>query len=185
MLNRLFLFSILLPLSILGTLQRAVSAQETMSLTQMNCSTTEAASGTSAWTTTDSEVTIGREFYTAVAILRRDWEFLGSNNISLNRTASVACRITQNGATPRHRTLRLAFGMNAGNSYTDDADLIRLNVFVDGNQVESQEVTKWEPGYLLVDVSNARSVALEATCLSSGRKNTCPSLVFVQTLLEQ
>lgn len=184
-LNRTFLSSVLLPLSILVASQSTVSAQETMSLTQMNCSTTDAVPGTSSWVPIDSEVTIGREVYTAVAALRRHTRFLGSSGTSRNHTAGVACRITPNGATPRYRTLRLAFGMTAENSNTDESDLIRLDVFVDGNQVESQEVTKWEPGYLSVDVSNARSVALEATCLSTGRRNTCPSLVFVQTLLEQ
>lgn len=178
------LINFLISLSLIATTQRSAKAQRAMSLTQMDCSSISAESGVDAWVVVDSEVVIGREFFTAVAVLRYGWEFLGSNYIPSNRTAAVACRITPSGARPRFRTLRLAFGMQAGNSYTDDADLIRLNVFVDGNQVNSQEVTRWEPGYMAINVANARTVSLEATCLSR-QSNTCPSLVFVQTLLEQ
>jgi len=78
--------------------------------------------------------------------------------------------------------------VSAENSYTNNSTLIRVDVFVDGNEVDSVEIDRYSPGYSVVDVSGARSVALEATCLEAGRTSNvswCPSVVFLQTLLER
>ncbi|MBD2296932.1 hypothetical protein H6G06_26515 [Anabaena sphaerica FACHB-251] len=162
--------------------QQVAYAQRTVSLTQMKCLTTSAEPGVDAWVTGGADVSIGQEVFTSVATLRSGWEFMGSNYIPRHIPASVACRIIPAGSKPRFRTLRLAFGLNNGNSYTKDDTLVRLTVILDGNTVETKEIAKGEQGFLLLDVTNIRSVALKAECIA-GR--TCPSIVFVQTLLEE
>ena len=164
------------------TLVQSVQAGRTVSMTEIDCLTTSASSGVNSFIASSGNVSLGQEVFTAVAVLRTDWEFLGSNYIRSDIPASAACRITPSGSKPRFRTLRLAFGINNGNSYAKNNSLIKLTVFLDGNAMGSQEMAKGEQKFWLVNVTNVRSVALRADCLS---RDTCPSVVFVQTLLEE
>ena len=167
-------------LAFVGLGSKLAQAQRTVSLTQMPCLTTSGSASTT-FRSGSANVAIGQEVYTAIAVLRTDQPFMGGNYIAPDNPAGVACRITPAGSQPRFRTLRLAFGINNTGEFARDNSHLRLTVLVDGNTVGSKEIVKGSLEYMLVDVTNARSVALRGECLS----DTCPGIVFVQTLLEE
>ncbi|MEG3849074.1 MULTISPECIES: hypothetical protein [unclassified Microcoleus] len=155
-------------------------AQRTVSLTQMPCLTTSGRAN-NTFVSGSANIAIGQEIYTGIAVLRTDQPLFGGSYISPGDPAGVACRITPAGSKPRFRTLRIAFGISNTGEFVRDNSHLRLTVFVDGNTVGSKEIVKGSLEYMLVDVTNAWSVALRGECLS----DTCPGIIFVQTLLEE
>jgi hypothetical protein len=163
-----------------GLDNKLAQAQRTVSLTQMPCLTTSG-SANNTFVSGSANVAIGQEVYTGIAVLRTDQPLFGGSYISPSNPAGVACRITPAGSKPRFRTLRIAFGISNQGEFVRDNSHLKLTVFVDGNTVDSKEIVKGSLEYMLVDVTDARSVALRGECLS----DTCPGIIFVQTLLEE
>lgn len=168
-------------LTFIGLGNGLAHAQRTLSLTQMPCLTTSGESYTNSFVSGSFDVGIGQEIYRGIAVLRTHQPLFGGNYIDPGNPAGVACRITPAGSQPRFRTLRLAFGINNQGEFVRDNSHLRLTVLVDGNTAGSKEIVKGSLEYMLVDVTNARSVALLGECLS----NTCPGIIFVQALLEE
>ncbi len=167
-------------LAFVGLGNKLAQAQRTVSLTQMSCLTTSG-SAVNTFLSILANIAIGQEVYTGIAVLRTDQPLFGGNYISPGNPAGVACRITPAGSEPRFRTLRLAFGISNKGEFVRDNSHLRLTVFADGNTVGSKEIVKGSLEYMLVDVTNIRSVALVGECLS----DTCPGIIFVHTLLEE
>lgn len=131
---------------------------------------------------TNKDFPIGLQIFRGIAIFssmtRGDW-------ISKRYTNQVACRLTEAGQRAKYKTVNLAFGI-ADNSNYANGSLVRLSIYRDGNFYKYQDVTKGQLLRWPIDVTNVRSIALEAECLrgSVERKNICPALIFVEDTLQ-
>jgi hypothetical protein len=81
--------------------------------------------------------------------------------------------------------LNLKFGIADNGRYADGA-LVRLSIYRDGNFHRYEDITKGKIFILPIDISNVRSIALEAECLRGGvkSKDHCPELIFFEDILE-
>ncbi|EDX74181.1 hypothetical protein MC7420_4166 [Coleofasciculus chthonoplastes PCC 7420] len=139
-----------LMLGILGG--QVAEAQRPVHLLSTTCVTTRG----SSWRSESQDVAIGREVYTSVMYI---WDGGG-----------FSCRLKTANSVPQYQTLNLGFGLQDGSRNSDDAV---LSVYLDGNQVGSRSISRGQAKIWVIDVTNARSVALEVTCPSG----SCSSLV--------
>lgn len=115
-------------------------------------------------------VSIGKAVYTSLF-------FLGSGF----RSAAMTCRIRpENRPNPLFQTLNLGFGIRDNDAGSPN---VQVNVFVDGQQVESRSIAPTQVQTLAVDVSQASNIAIEATCTSGVRY--CPRVHFFQANLQR
>ena len=97
-----------------------------------------------SWGKNEQDISVGREVYTTV--------------MYMNAGAAFTCRLP----TVRSASLQLEFGISDNDN---DKPPITVNVYLDGNQVASRTVSPGQRATLLVDISNRRSLALEAVCV--------------------
>ena len=101
------------------------------------------------WYKEKNEISSGREVYTSIANIV-NWG---------NKSSGVSCRISVNGRSP-YQTLSLKFGLNDDR---DNEDVI-VNIYLDGKLVESPAVTRGNVETFTFNVSQTKSVAIEAVC---------------------
>jgi NPCBM/NEW2 domain len=148
----------------LGTMGVQVAqAQQSTHLLSTKC----ASINDSSWRKDNTDVSIGKELYTSVM-------YVASGS-------GLSCRLTPSDSGIKFQTLKLGFGI------ADDAhsnNNVVVNVYVNGNQVASRNVfTGGGAKTVLVDVKNARSVAIEVTCPSTS--SSCYGIVrFFEASLE-
>lgn len=131
--------------------------------------------------------------FSTQCVQRGYWDNDETRNISINRelftqtsemrvwnrdSSLVTCRIRPAGSAPKFKTLRLGFGI-ADDSQLPDS--LEVNVYLDGSKAESRTVSRGDQAFILLDVTQASSVAIEVLPPTSG-KYTIVS--FVQTILE-
>ena len=130
---------------------------------------------------------INKDFPIALQILRGIAKFtVGPGTlIYKNKTGQVVCRVTEAGQRSVYKTLNLKFGIADNGRYADGA-LVRLSIYRDGNFHRYEDITKGKIFILPIDISNVRSIALEAECLRGGvkSKDHCPELIFFEDILE-
>lgn len=80
-----------------------------------------------------------------------------------NRSVEMTCRITPEEEAPRFQTLQLAFGMSDRDRNTPANT---VNIYLDGQRIDSRTVSAGERVNASLDVSQARNVTLEAVCSS-------------------
>jgi hypothetical protein len=166
------------------------------SLARMEClSTGEAGS----FAPINMNITVRRQIFRAVAYLEgQSRDFMsGRRGVLTNTPAGVSCSLATPTERPRFRTLTLAFGF-ASNGYELDyvgalpETALRLSIYKDGNFYGAQTIRAGDAFRVPVDVTNTRSIALEAECLRGGRSFTlymggateCPVLYFFEDILE-
>lgn len=146
------------------------------SLGEMPCQTVQ---GQGEYDATNNDVVIGLEVFRAVAEL-------GTNSgnslvVVRNEPLRVACRIASHNETPRYRTLSLAFGIADGSFNASNGEVTRLSVYLNGDFYGYRDVVKGNQFLWSINVTNVRSVALEARCL---RNESCGAIAFVEDILE-
>lgn len=170
--------SIVLAVTALTLATDLVQAQRrrpgTSSLGEMKCQQIQEGN----YYTVNEDIPIGFEIYRAVAYLGR-WN---GNFITQKTSIQVACRLAEAGQKPKFRTLTLAFGL-PDNHYRAQGSLIRLSIYKDGNFFEYRDVTLGQKLVWPINITNVRSIALEAEC-KRGRSEICPALYFYQDILE-
>lgn len=120
------------------------------------------------WDNATRNISINRELFTQISEMR-----VWNQDSSL-----VTCRIRPAGSAPKFKTLRLAFGI------ADDArlpDSLEVNVYLNGNKAESRTISRGDKALILLDVTQASSVAIEVLPPTSGQYTI---VSFFQTILE-
>lgn len=149
--------------------------QGVASLGEMPCQTVQ---GEGRYRATNDDVVIGLEVFRSVASLAdRVW----GTRIYNDEALRVACRIASHNEVPRYRTLSLAFGIPDDNVNASPGEVTRLSIYLDGDFYGYRDVVKGDQFLWPIDVTNVRSVALEARCL---RNEWCGALYFVEDILE-
>jgi hypothetical protein len=94
-----------------------------------------------SWNSNLEDISVSREIYTSVLYIRPD--------------TKMTCRLPGGPAS-----LRLEFAIPD----TSDAPPVRIDVYVDGNQVASRTGDRGKVHTMIVDISNGRSLGLEVFC---------------------
>lgn len=143
------------------------------SLGEMPCQTVQASDPyAQGYRTRNTDVVIGLEVFRSVAML---------GYVSNDQSLRVACRIASHNETPRYRTLSLAFGIADNDGAASNGEVTRLSIYLNGNFHGYRDVVKGDQFLWPINVTNVRSVALEARCL---RNENCGSIYFVEDILE-
>ncbi|NEO99204.1 MAG: hypothetical protein F6K58_11075 [Symploca sp. SIO2E9] len=124
--------------------------------------------GMGNWTSQTQDISIDRAVYTSKM-------FMGPGDSS----ASMTCRIQPNKESLIFQTLKLEFGMRDNDQGSPP---VRVNLYLDGFEVESRTVSAGKKDSILVDVTNTSNVALEAVC--SGQNQYCRRVYFWEASLE-
>lgn len=95
------------------------------------------------------------------------------------RSAAVTCKIRRDENKPLFQTLRLGFGMR-DNSTTSPP--VAVNFYVDSNKADTKTIAPGQKELVLLDVSKATNVTIEAVC--SSQTQYCDRIYFFNTLLE-
>lgn len=117
----------------------------------------------------DRNISIGKAVYTSRF-------YIGSGS----RSASMTCRIRRSDDLPLFQTLNLGFGMRDNDTSSPP---VIVNVYLDGQQVESRTVAPKQQESVLLDVSNATNVSIETVC--SSKSVYCDRVYFYNASLEQ
>ncbi|MCC3419862.1 MAG: hypothetical protein JGK24_24170 [Microcoleus sp. PH2017_29_MFU_D_A] len=170
--------SVVLTIAVLALATDLVQAQRrrprgTASLGEMNC---QKITDRASYIAINQDVPIGLEIFKAVA-------YLGNGPTYLEESGQVACRLAAQGEKPKFRTLTLGFGLPDNNDNSKGA-LVRLSIYKDGNFFEYRDVTAGQKLLWPINVTNVRSIALEAECKRRSSGNSCPALYFYQDILE-
>lgn len=118
----------------------------------------------------NKDIPVGREIFRAIS----------TTGYIQSSTFEITCRLSAPNEKPKFKTLTLALGLSDLDKKYQGAT-IRVSVYRDGNFYQSQTVTFGEKLLWPIDVSNARSLSLEAECI---RGRTCPPLYFFEDVLE-
>ncbi len=148
------------------------------SLATMSCQTI----GDARYETINTDFPIARQIFRGIARLsNRPRRF-----ISGKRDApQVVCRLAEAGQRPRYKTLSLAFGIADNNQHSHNSTLLRLSIYRDGNFYKYQDILRGQPIQLPIDVTNVRSIALEAECMRGTQPfDLCPEIIFFEDTLE-
>ncbi|MDJ0734468.1 MAG: hypothetical protein QNJ47_10415 [Nostocaceae cyanobacterium] len=97
------------------------------------------------------------------------------------RSAAMTCKIKPDKSPlPIFQTLNLGFGMRDNDTRSPS---VEVNIYVDGQQVETRTVAPTQRANLSVNVSNASNIAIEAIC--SSQTQYCNRVYFFDADLEQ
>ncbi len=131
--------------AMLGTVIAPLAqAQRPIPLFSLNC-----VRRSGNYRTESQDIAVGRELYTSILRISYD--------------AAFTCRLPGGPAS-----LRLEFAIPDTSKYPP----IRIDVYVDGNQVASRTGDKGKVHTMLVDISNGRSLAVEVFCATNCPNNT-------------
>ncbi len=129
--------------AMLGTLAAQVAqAQRPIPFFDLKC--VKRSTADHPYSTGSEDISVGRELYTSTA--------------SILQGTALTCRLPGGPAS-----LRFEFAI-PDNS---DSPPVRIDVYVDGNQVASRTGGKGKVHTMLVDISNGKSLALEVFCTTS------------------
>lgn len=144
---------------------QSIQAQNNLvSLTKAKCVN----SGVGSFRQTPLDVAIAKAIYTSPF-------YLGAGT----RSAAVTCKIRGEEDKPRFQTLRLGFGMRDNNITSPP---VTVNFYVDSNKAETKTIAPGQKELVLLDVSKATNVTVEAVCSTQVRY--CDRVYFFNTLLE-
>jgi tRNA U34 5-carboxymethylaminomethyl modifying enzyme MnmG/GidA len=96
--------------------------------------------------------------------------------ISKDKPAGVSCALNS-----KFRQLNLVVGINGKHDYARQDDKIVFDVSVDNKVVATKDLTIAAKQVLNINVENARSVGIKATC--TPRYSSCPYVAFVEASL--
>ncbi|WP_172191885.1 hypothetical protein [Microcoleus asticus] len=148
----------------------------TASLGEMNCKGINGG----GYEVINEDIPIGLEIFRAVAYFGNRAHF----SIGKGWLEQVACRLAEPGQKPRFKTLTLGFGFSdKSNKSSYNGALVRLTIYKDGNFADYRDVTFGQKLVWPINVTNVRSIALEADCKRSPINN-CPVLYIYQDILE-
>lgn len=142
--------------AMLGTLAAQVAqAQRPISLFDLQCVTRSG-----DYRASSQDISVGRQLYTS--------------NWRIYTNTALTCRLPGGPAS-----LRFEFAI------PDDSDNppVRIDVYVDGNQVASRTGDKGKVHTMLVDISNGKSLAVEVFCARATNCNS-PSYHFIKAQIE-
>ncbi|WP_052672232.1 protein kinase domain-containing protein [Aliterella atlantica] len=179
--------------------------QSIVSITEMNCLTTNAAPNYQSFQklsqNTTKGLTIGQEVVTPVATLS-SFNFesqLGSDiAILVSTPAGVACNLEPPESGSQYRRLTLAVGVSNTSLYIGQASKIRLTAYANQKNIGSKEVIRGGKQFWNIDVTNVQNIALQAECIKGDAYTSrsvgtgtygqqfelCPALVFTQADLK-
>lgn len=144
---------------------QSIQAQNNLvSLTQAKCIN----SGIGSFRQTPLDVAIAKAVYTSPF-------YLGAGS----RSAAVTCKIRRDENKPLFQTLRLGFGMRDNNTTSPP---VAVNFYVDSNKAETKNIAPGQKELVLLDVSKATNVTIEAVC--SNQTRYCDRVYFFDTLLQ-
>jgi hypothetical protein len=115
---------------------QVAQAQRPISLADLKC-----VNLSGRWGSNLEDISVGREIYTSVLYIKPD--------------TKMTCRLPGGPAS-----LRLEFAIPD----TSNAPPVRIDVYVDGNQVASRTGDRGKVHTMIVDISNGRSLGLEVFC---------------------
>lgn len=142
-------------LGILGA--QVAEAQRPIPLLDLNC-----VKRSGAYYNRSNDISIGRELYISA--------------LHVDDNTALTCRLPGGPAS-----LRLEFGIPDEASNTSPG---RLEVYVDGNQVINRTIDKGKVHTVLVDVSNAKSLALEVSCARATDCHYSSQYYFIKAQIE-
>lgn len=155
------------------------------SLGEMGCQTI---GGRGGYNPVNYDIAIGRQIFRTVAYLGyyTEWGNTNWNGISRDQPTEVACRLAAVNAPPQFKTLTLSFGFVQNSRLLDGSVIVRLSVYKDGNFYGEQTISKGDKIRWPIDVTNTRTLALEAQCVRARQGgNYCPNIVFVEDILRK
>jgi hypothetical protein len=138
---------------ILGTLGEQVAlAQRPILLLDLTCIKTS----NSVWgfNRQSQDIVVGREIYTSIMKSVSD--------------AAMTCKLP----TASSASLRLEYGMSDTDS---DRAPVKIDVYLDGNQIASRTASPGQRGTMLVNISQGKNLSLETSC---ARASNCPASVY-------
>jgi hypothetical protein len=163
-----FITSILLASSfstLVGKTVHAQNSQRSIPLLNAKCVN----SGVGSAREQNLNISIGRAVYTSQFYLGPGY-----------RSASITCNINPNNRPqPLFQTLNLGFGIRDNSNSPN----VEIQVFVDGNQVETRTIGPGQPTLVSLNVSNVNNIAIEAVCSSSNQY--CDRVYFFNAGLEK
>jgi len=113
------------------------------------------------WGSNQQDISVGRQIYTAILYIKPDTAF--------------TCRLPGGPAS-----LRLEFAIPD----TSDAPPVRIDVYVDGNQVASRTGDRGKVNTMLVDISNGKSLAVEVFCARATNCSSSNAYYFMKAQIE-
>lgn len=125
-------------------------------------------SGVGSFRQTPLDVAIAKAVYTSPF-------YLGAGT----RSAAVTCKIRRDENKPLFQTLRLGFGMRDNNTTSPP---VAVNFYVDGNKADTKTIAPGQKEVVLLDVSKATNVTIEAVC--SNQAQYCDRVYFIDSLLQ-
>lgn len=156
------------------------NSNNVQSLGQMPCQKI----GKADYDTMNEDVPVGYEIFRAVAGLSVGYN--NDNVISTRYSGAIVCRLSGAGERPVYRTLNLAFGISDDSAYAEQS-VVRLSVYLDGEFYQYQNVSRGQKYIWPIDISDTRSVALEAECIRGKTRSSytsCSNLFFFEDSLE-
>jgi hypothetical protein len=98
--------------------------------------------------------------------------------ISKSKPAGVSCALNS-----KFRQLNLVVGINGKHFYARQDDKIVFDVSVDNKLIATKDLTIASKQVLNINVENARSVGIKASCLRENYSSDCPYIAFVEMSL--
>ncbi|MEY3866319.1 MAG: hypothetical protein RLZZ338_210 [Cyanobacteriota bacterium] len=136
---------------------QVAQAQRPISLADLKC-----VNRSNAWWGSGlQDISVGREIYTSV--------------LYMNADTKITCRLPGGPAS-----LRLEFAIPD----TSDAPPVRIDVYVDGNQVASRTGDQGKVHTMIVDISNGRSLGLEVFCARATNCGSSTRYHFMKAQIE-
>jgi hypothetical protein len=111
------------------------------------------------WGCDKIDISVGRQIYTTI--------------LYINADTAITCRLPGGPAS-----LRLEFAIPD----TSNAPPVRIDVYVDGNQIASRTGDRGKVNTMLVDISNGKSLAVEVFCARA--TNCYKSYWFMKAQIE-
>lgn len=138
----------------LGTLGVQVArAQRAIPLVELDCINT----GGSSWSEGSRNISVGKRFYTAI--------------LRMSDSLAFTCKLP----TSSSAFLRLEYAIR-----DDSRGQVQMDIYLDGNLVDSGVASVGKVGTLMVDLTNGRSLAIENSCVSS----SCGTVYFLKAEIE-
>jgi hypothetical protein len=133
---------------ILGTLGEQVAlAQRPIFLLDLTCIKTR---GRWSFSQNRQDIVVGREIYTSIMYSYPN--------------AAMTCKLP----AARAASLRLEYGMSDTDS---DSAPVKIEAYLDGNQIASQTASPGKTGTLLVDISQGKNLSIETSCARATKCN--------------
>jgi hypothetical protein len=98
--------------------------------------------------------------------------------ISKSKPAGVSCVLNS-----KFRQLNLVVGINGKHLYARQDEKIVFDVSVDNKLIATKDLTIAAKQVLNINVENARSVGIKASCLKDNQNYSCPYVAFVEMSL--